>query len=180
MHPGCCCSAARQKAAWGGHAELCRWLRDECGAIDNVQDDGGNYAADVADMGGHDELARWLRDECSDARARSLGVLGLPADTTDPAVVRAAYLEAARRLHPDRAAAAETPTGGGGTGASSTSAPDFDAACAAYKHLSEEGGRGQQSNPSHSLRRMLRATTATDGAAAECRTSVRAWTTTVR
>jgi hypothetical protein len=25
------------KASWGGHLQLCRWLRDECGALDDVQ-----------------------------------------------------------------------------------------------------------------------------------------------
>ena len=54
---------------------LCRWLRDECGLLDDAQDRGGNYAADVADMGGHVALAAWLRAEGSGARARSLAVL---------------------------------------------------------------------------------------------------------
>ena len=58
-------------------------LRDVCGACDDVTDQGGNFAADVAEMGGHAELAAWLRTECSGARARSLAALGLtePADS---------------------------------------------------------------------------------------------------
>jgi ankyrin repeat protein len=63
------------KASWGGHLAFCRWLRDECGLLDDAQDRGGNYAADVADMGGHVALAAWLRAEGSGARARSLAVL---------------------------------------------------------------------------------------------------------
>ena len=46
-----------------------------------MTDQGGNFAADVAEMGGHAELAAWLRAECSGARARSLAALGL----TEPA-----------------------------------------------------------------------------------------------
>ena len=48
-----------------------------------MTDQGGNFAADVAEMGGHAELAAWLRAECSGARARSLAALGLtePADS---------------------------------------------------------------------------------------------------
>ena len=50
---------------------------------EQVTDQGGNFAADVAEMGGHAELAAWLRAECSGARARSLAALGLtePADS---------------------------------------------------------------------------------------------------
>ena len=71
------------KASWGGHLAFCRWLRDECGLLDDAQDRGGNYAADVADMGGHVALAAWLRAEGSGARARSLAVLS-PMWSTSP------------------------------------------------------------------------------------------------
>ena len=71
------------KASWGGHLAFCRWLRDECGLLDDAQDRGGNYAADVADMGGHVALAAWLRAEGSGARARSLAVLS-PMWSTGP------------------------------------------------------------------------------------------------
>ncbi|KAL1523893.1 hypothetical protein AB1Y20_018812 [Prymnesium parvum] len=130
------------KAAWGGHLALCRWLRDVCGARDDAPDLSGNWAADVAEMAGHAALAGWLRRECSDARARSCEALGLPADTTDARVIRRAYLECARRTHPDGA-------GGGGEG--------FERVHAAYVHLTERGGRGEQANPTHSLRKMVRA-----------------------
>ena len=136
------------KAAWGGHLELCRWLRDECGAVDDIQDKGGNFAADVAEMAGHVHIAAWLRAECSGARARSCAALGLPPSTTDLSLIRAAYLELARKLHPDR---------------SSSATEDFAAIRAAYVHLTEEGGRGSQSNPTHSLRKMLLATVGDGG-----------------
>ena len=90
------------KAAWGGHLELCRWLRDECGAVDDLPDHSGNYAADVAEMYGHVHIAAWLRSECSGARAISCAALGLPPSTTCHATIRARYLALARRYHPDR------------------------------------------------------------------------------
>ena len=89
-------SAATEAARWAGGL---RWLRDECGAVDDATDRSGNYAADVADMGGHAELAEWLRAECSGARARSLRVLGLPSGTTDAGAIRAAFVALARAHH---------------------------------------------------------------------------------
>lgn len=139
------------KAGWGGHLALCRWLRDECGALDDLQDLSGNWAADVAEMAGHTTLAAWLRSDCSDARRRSCALLGLPHDTTDPSLIRAAYLDAARRLHPDsahlrRRVAEEEPA---------RSHISFEAVRSAFHHLSTEGGRGSQSNPTHSIHKML-------------------------
>ena len=136
------------KAAWGGHLELCMWLRDHCGACDDLQDHSGNFAADIAEMGGNHQLAEWLRAECSGARARSCAVLGLPASTTCEATIRARYLELARRVHPDR------------NEAQHDTSEDFDAIRSAYVHLTQQGGRGQQSNPTHSLTKMLMATAA--------------------
>ena len=142
---------------------------------DDLQDLGGNYAADVADMAGNVELAAWLRAECSDARARSCAALGLPPNTTDLAVIRAAYLECARRLHPDRQVSAAGEEGAaavssedvatGEGGALRGSAPDFEGVRAAYAHLMEGGG-GNQSNPTHSLHKMLRAVAPSGGGAA--------------
>lgn len=169
------------KAAWGGHSALCRWLRDECGAVDDKQDLGGNYAADEAEMGGHVELAVWLRAECSGARALSCAVLGLPPNTTDPTAIRAAYLRLSRRLHPDgatRAAAAAAQVAEekaaketvaepcadfeealrGDVAATAESGVTFEQVAAAYDHLTRLGGRGDQANPTHSLRKMLQAT----------------------
>ena len=148
------------KAAWGGHLELCVWLRDNCDVVDDVQDQSGNFAADVAEMAGHTHITEWLRAECSGARARSCAALGLPPRTTCLVTIRSRYLELARQLHPDRWQGA-----GGEEQALPMSATDvagvarsFDELRAAYHHLTEEGGRGSQANPTHSLRRMLRAT----------------------
>ena len=163
------------KAAWGGQLALCQWLRDECGAVDDVQDKSGNYAADVAQMGGHDTLAAWLRAECSGARARSLATLGLPSDTTDHGAIRAAFMALARRLHPDHAQRASMLAADPANDVSADIADsrvggaesaDFASIRAAYEHLTTGGGVGHQSNPTHSLHRMLRAT-ASGPAAAE-------------
>ena len=168
------------KAAWGGQMALCKWLRDSCAAVDDSQDHGGNYAADVAEMGGHGKLAEWLRAECSGARARSLALLGLPAETTDPSIIRAAFMSLARSCHPDRLQRLEA-TGGmveaveavsaeGGccsaaraAAAAGSAAVDFETIRAAYEHLTIGGGRGNQSNPTHSLHKMLRATSSSSG-----------------
>ena len=185
------------KAAWGGHLELCRWLRDECGAVDDLPDHGGNYAADVAEMYGHVHIAAWLRSENSGARAISCAALGLPPSTTCHATIRRRYLELARRYHPDRqmalssakklgtvsaahdateAAAEEAadeefdrspmgdgdaPTAAVGDDAAEASGihSSFETIRAAYVHLTQEGGRGTQCNPTHILRKMLLAAT---------------------
>ena len=136
------------KAAYGGHVAFCRWLRDECGAVDDHTDAAGNYAADIAEMAGHGALAAWLRDECSGARARSCEALGLPPTTMCEATIRARYLELARTCHPDRCTDADA----------ATATERFERIRAAYTHLTEAGGRGSQANPTHSLRRMLAAT----------------------
>ena len=141
------------KAAYGGHVALCRWLRDECGAVDDFQDRAGNYAADIADMAGHPDVGEWCRAECSGARARSCIALGLPVNTTCQATIRAKFLELARRLHPDKQVAAPSVAG-----ASSDESDAFEAIRAAYHHLTQEGGRGAQTNPTHCLRKMLMAT----------------------
>lgn len=132
----------------------------------------GNWCADIADMAGHEQLAAWLRAECSAERARSCALLGLPPHTTDERVIRAAYLACARRLHPDRQCEGaggeaagegvdgEGEGGGGGRegvgGIECSRREQFERVCAAYNHLTLEGGRGHQSNPSHSLFKMLR------------------------
>ena len=170
------------KAAWGGQIALAQWLRDACGAIDDFQDHSGNYAADVADMGGHTILAKWLRDECSGARARSLATLGLPPETADPAAIRQAFFALARVRHPDQAQRARAvaalaegsddgaaardgdahDSGGARDGSEAVGTmgvdADFAAIRAAYEHLTAGGGRGHQANPTHSLHRMLQAT----------------------
>lgn len=179
------------KAAWGGHLVLCQWLRDECGACDDAQDEGGNFAADVAEMAGHADVASWLRAECSGARAHSCAVMGLPLSTTCHATIRRRFLELVRELHPDRQRCprgGHSGEGGGGEGRAGEgggdgegsasegggveaggreggegSATSFEAIRAAYEHLTRDGGRGAQANPTHSLRLMLQATDSLGG-----------------
>jgi len=135
------------KAAWGGHLALLRYLRDEHGLLDDIQDYAGNYAADLADMANterHAKAALFLRQECNSSRAQSCAVLGLPVHSTMQDI-RRAYLNKAREVHPDRQRHnAET--------------NHFDKIRKAYEHLTKEGGNGKQSNPSHSLHLMLELT----------------------
>jgi ankyrin repeat protein len=135
------------KAAWGGHLALIQFLRSEHSLWDEYQDDAGNYAADLADMANtpkHAQIAQYLRDHCSRDRARSCERLQVPMTATDTEI-RKAYLEQARKLHPDKRREDE----------SSSKEFEFDELRKAYLHLTEHGGRGLQSNPAHSLHLML-------------------------
>jgi hypothetical protein len=131
------------KAAWGGHIELIRYLRDEHGLLDDTQDDAGNYAADLADMANttrHTQVALFLRQECNAAQTQSCAILGVPVGSS-VSDIRKAYLAKARQVHPDRQHGCTN--------------SDFDAICRAYEHLTLENGNGSQSNPAHSLNLML-------------------------
>ncbi|CAJ1388903.1 unnamed protein product [Effrenium voratum] len=130
------------KAAWAGHLELCRWLRDTCGLRDALQDHAGNFAADLAEMAGHQRLQAWLRSECSAARSISCAKLGLPEDA-DPAAIREAYLRLVRTVHPDSPLRL------------SEGYDEFSALHEAYRHLTKDQGQGNQSNPRHQERLML-------------------------
>lgn len=123
---------------------MIRYLRDEHGLFDNVQDYAGNYAADLADMANtarHSQVARFLRQECNDARAQSCAVLGVDVNAS-PVEIRRAYLEKARQAHPDKHNG-------------DTVSEDFDSIHKAYEHLTLENGNGSQCNPAHSLNLML-------------------------
>lgn len=132
------------KAAWQGHEQVCRYLHQEHDLWDDVVDQAGNYAADLADMAAterHKRVAEYLRQHCSRQRAESCAVLGIdPSQASDWTVVRRAYLAKAKLLHPDRKQGSST---------------DFDIVHKAYHHLMHEKGRGSQSNPAHSLPLML-------------------------
>jgi hypothetical protein len=135
--------SALHKAAWGGHVALCRYLHEEHHLWDDVQDDAGNFAADLSDMANtarHIGVANYLRNHCSRERAQSCAVLGISEDASETDI-RQAYLAAARKVHPDKS---ET-----------SSSDDFDAVQKAYQHLTLAKGRGSQSNPTHSLKLML-------------------------
>lgn len=114
-----------------------------------MQDEAGNYAADLAEMANterHSEVAEFLRRECSAARANSCDVLGVPIDSS-LLDIRKAYLGKAREFHPDRLVC----------NAMSDDAT-FDTIRKAYEHLTVGGGNGSQCNPAHSLNLMLQAT----------------------
>jgi hypothetical protein len=131
------------KAAWGGHIELIRYLRDEHGLLDETQDYAGNYAADLADMAHttrHTEVAQFLRQECSAARSQSCAILGVPVGSS-VSDIRKAYLAKVRQVHPDRQ--------------HDCTNSDFDAIRRAYEHLTVQYGIGSQSNPAHTLNLML-------------------------
>lgn len=133
------------KAAWGAHIALLRWFRDEFGTLDDTPDYAGNYAADLAEMANderHDEVARWLRRECSSARVKSCYILGVnPASNYEE--IRQAYLRKAKQFHPDR-------------NGDESMGPAFDELRQAYEHLTKENGVGKQTNPTHSLKLMLK------------------------
>lgn len=137
---------ALHKASWGGHLALIKYLRIEHGLWDDSSDDAGNYAADLADMADtprHSRIAQYLREECSLARAESCALLGIDP-TASRHVIRKAYLERARQLHPDRNGNKDDAAGS-----------SFDALHKAYSHLMDGNGHGNQSNPAHSLNLML-------------------------
>jgi hypothetical protein len=124
---------------------LLRWFHDEFGTLDDTPDYAGNYAADLAEMANderHDEVARWLRRECSSARVKSCYILGVnPASNYEE--IRQAYLRKAKQFHPDR-------------NGDESMGPAFDELRQAYEHLTKENGVGKQTNPTHSLKLMLK------------------------
>lgn len=135
-----------RQAAWGGHIALIRYLRDEHGLLDTVQDFAGNYAADLADMANtirHTQVAQFLRQQCSAARAQSCAILEIPIGSSE-SDMRKAYLAKARQVHPDRQHHCAN--------------SDFHMIRRAYEHLTLENGNGSQSNPAHSLNLMLELT----------------------
>ena len=156
------------KAAWGGHIELLRYLRDVHGLMDDVQDDAGNYAADLADMANtphHTNMAKFLREECSAEKLKSCHILGVNMDA-DKHEIRQAYLRKVRLVHPDRLmiqsksnSTITTKSEHKMTTITSENEQeyvyDFDTLKRAYDHLILENGVGVQSNPSHSINLML-------------------------
>lgn len=151
--------SALHKAVWGGHLTLIKYLHEHQDLWDDSQDDAGNFAADIADMANttrHAEIATYLRHHCSRARAESCAILGVPTTATE-SDIRKAYFKRARELHPDRQlnSSHQLPT-------SPKLDNEFDALHKAYRHLVDHGGRGNQSNPAHSLNLMLENVSATE------------------
>ena len=141
------------KAAWGGHLAIVEYLHTQHDMWDEIVDDAGNYAASLADMAHtpkHAVIANYLRKHCSRKKAQSLAILGLTDATATKEEIRKAYLLKARQLHPDKLAASKA-----GEEVTGEETVAFDELRKAYKHLTEEDGVGDQSNPAHSLNLML-------------------------
>lgn len=120
------------KAAFSGHKVLCEWLCAEFGCVDDVADDHGNFAADLAVEGGHDRLAAWLR--ATAAPADDLKVLGLEGGESFQEI-RAAYHRAALASHPDAARNAHA------------RAESFDRVRTAYARLTGGSDESASHNP---------------------------------
>lgn len=147
---------ALHKAAWGGHLALIKYLHTHHDMWDDVVDEAGNYSASLSDMANtprHDIISKYLREECSRDRAESCKILGVCV-SSNKAEIRKAYLDKARKFHPDR-----RHDGGSASLASVADKNDccFDEIRRAYIHLTEHDGHGNQANPAHSLNLMLQA-----------------------
>jgi len=178
---------AADVADMGGHVELAAWLRAECS---------GARACSLATLG--------LPPDTTDPRAIRAAFVALARrhhpDKAAAAVATAAAGAAEAATGEAATATAEAATaeaaadgsvGGAAVAgvadvtdaADAADVADFASLRAAYEHLTVGGGRGHQSNPTHSLHRMLRAAAATvptggdgdgdgDGAAADAAASI--------
>ena len=106
----------------------------------------------------HAQIADYLRRHCSRKKAQSLAILGLTDVTATKEEIRKAYLIKARQLHPDRLVASKPREE-----VTVEETVAFDELRKAYKHLTEEDGVGDQSNPAHSLNLMLQYVNSSNG-----------------
>ena len=136
------------KAAWGGNLALIKYFRDEHGIYDNIQDEAGNYCADIAKMRGNMEVHQWLLEHGSGDRADSFRVLGLDVGT-DMDSVKRRYWELAREHHPDK----KQPQSN--CNYISYEENNFLRIKAAYEHLTKHNGIGTQKNPKYDEVKLL-------------------------
>ena len=157
------------KAAWMGHLAMIHYLHTVHDLWDDHQDEAGNYAADLSDMAPRENLnhhnhstttttphaavADYLRAFCSRERAQSCAILEVSLEAT-ATQIRQAYLSKAKQVHPDRIHRPGIPKNSD-SACQNAEIGDFDAVSKAYQHLTAGNGRGQQSNPAHSLNLML-------------------------
>ena len=120
------------KAAWGGNLPLIKFFRDEHDVYDTIQDEAGNFAADIAKMRGNMKVHQWLLEHGSGDRAESYRILGLGVGA-DRDVVRRRYFELAKQQHPDKS--------------DQSCNNEFVKIKNAYEHLTKENGVGKQKNP---------------------------------
>ena len=135
------------KAAWGGNLALIQYFRDEHGVYDTIQDEAGNYSADIAKMRGNMEVHQWLLEHGSGDRAESFKVLGLEVGA-DMETVKRRYWELAREHHPDKR---QIPSDCNYISDNER----FVKIKAAYEHLTKEKGIGQQKNPKYDEVKLL-------------------------
>lgn len=150
------------KASWGGHFALVKYLHEVHGMYDDVKDNSGNFAADLADMANTDRhrmIAKYLRRECSRVYASSCKLLGLDVDIVlgledevRNQLVRNSYLQKAKYCHPDKIHHQEN---NDAKSDENSSTKDFQALKSAYEHLVKGGVDDTQKNPMHSIHLML-------------------------
>lgn len=138
------------KAAWGGNLALIKYFRDEHGVYDTIQDEAGNYCADIARMRGNMEVHSWLLEHGSGDRAESYRILGLNVGS-DMNAVKRRYWELAREHHPDKKRH-QTLLDDCNYVADETG---FIKIKAAYEHLTKQKGMGQQKNPKYEEVKLL-------------------------
>ncbi|KAL7518723.1 hypothetical protein ACHAWX_003534 [Stephanocyclus meneghinianus] len=134
------------KAAWGGNLALIQYFRDEHGVYDTLQDEAGNYCADIAKMRGNMDVHKWLLEHGSGDRAESYTILGLK-DGADIETVKRRYWELAREHHPDKKPWQNLEN--------KCHADSFIRIKAAYEHLTKENGIGKQKNPKYDELKLL-------------------------
>jgi ankyrin repeat protein len=154
------------KACWLGHARVVEWLHVNCDMWDDQPDLAGNYGVDLcrmADTERHQSLEWYLRARCSRQPIHWCQALGVRHDEirsltdsegnqekageTIQAILRKAYIEKIRCVHPDSKKCS--------MGTQHGDCKEFHNVRDAYLGLLN-GGFGTQGNPNHQLPLLLR------------------------